>query len=480
MSSRGRRVAFFALGLVACRSRCGDPPSPAPVVDAAPIDAGGPTLDAGATEPAEPADASVTARIGAEILQSELLPNGHVLVTTQRSIWDWDTTAADAGLRRIPLGGEGGDPTPYVGFGSVFVVERVDQTSRSLEVWNVAEGAKVKTFAGRWSAAQSAAAVAKNKRHFLLAVCEAEASDWETCAVGVYALPSGALVHRTHMPALRFERYFASFRLSPNGAFFGFSHGWLASMVYRVQTGDLVHPADGKLDPELQDVSAPSIVSLDDRRVVIEENARGKYTLTSFVEDLESGTFDAELGRNDFARDATVSPDGKRMAVLLEQRALATIAIWDLADKSVKKHRLPGTLCAHGCSIRWANDHKIDLHVRPERSSDRSPKRIHVDVASGAQTADPEKMPSLARGGFQVWFDADRSIPEKADIPASVDTIVTPDGTRRDVPALELPLASHAVDAAFLDVVGGRLLLRGRSKLRVIARDGVVRELEGG
>jgi hypothetical protein len=420
-----------------------------------------------------------TKRFGA----AALLPSGRVIVSSEGAMLLWDPRST-APPRKVDLAPRSElDYGPLLRSGGTrFVVTRQNEAELVLDLWDAEELTKVKTLDGSWKAsAQSLMAFSPDGNRFLYAGCTSPPNRTEIgdCEVSVYRLPDGEIVHRTKLPSLRFVQYLPSFVLSPSGKYFALSHELFASQAYDSETGKLVYrvPSPGE---SYLDGSGHHFLFLDDRRLLTSVAFGSKLDTIDLEAGRRTGGADLKLGKEDFASEQTLSPDRKRMAMLIRRgkRAPGQLVLWNIDTDAVATHDLPQAVCPDYCELHFVSAREIVVHSR-----ELAPEiEWRLDVEAGtAKNEIYEAIPVFAAGPFRVFGDVsashyggqttfgpkDHGADRSSSDPAYVLTAT----------GKQVPLPRLRPNDGFMAALGDRLLLGTSKAIDVVTKDGALAEL---
>jgi WD40 repeat protein len=429
-------------------SSCGGS-KPAQVIAAPPasVSAVVQAVDAGV---ATPAATLFSTNVRSEpFTNAAILPSGNVLVTSRNAVFVWDPRSSGV-PRRAEIAEA--DRGPFVHSGSTrFVAMRNTDGKVTLDLWDAEALVKLKTLDGSWKdTSDGFGAFSPDGSRFFFAACTPD------CEAATYALPEGKLVKRTNLGKLDFGMYLPSVVASPTGKFFALSHESMSTRAYETETGKLAYVV---AEPqETYFGGGAKCIFLDERLLLTSSGNGRKLQITNLETGKRASGVDLKLTRDDFPFEHTLSPDRKRMAILVRhgRGANRELALWDVAGDTFSKHVLPGPACPDYCDVHWLTARSLVVQAQK-----RAEIQWRLDVESGTPATDPfEPAPTFSSGGFRVFGAVD---PEPA-------VAVTETGARVGLPKLK------PNDSA-LSVYDARLLLVTSKAIDVVTKDGAFAEL---
>jgi hypothetical protein len=421
--------------------------------------------------------------------EAVLLPSGRVLVTSRSAVFLWDphTGAAPRRIDIADTGSQGGGALTSSG-NTRFVVTRENAGKLVLDLWDAEALTKLKTLEGTWDgSAISRASFSADGTRFSYAGCSPALNRAESldCEASVYTLPEGQLVHRTKLPTLETGIYLPQIVLSPTGRFFAISHEHLLTRAHESVSGKLVYSGSERNEVYLDDSSSLSprlhFIFVDERRLLSSSTYGRKLEITNLETGKRVGGLDLKLTKDDFAYGHTLSPDRKRVAVLIRRgkNVGSELAMWNVDDDTSSRHTLSPSTCPDYCEVRWRSARDVVVHSRA--ISPETQWRLEADV--GTPKDEPyELLPAFASGGFRVFgdFDVSTSVPREVRVDpkdhgepyvkAPPAVVVTEAGAN-------VPLPRLAPNGSALSVLGAELLLATREAVDVVSKDGSLAEL---
>jgi hypothetical protein len=360
-----------------------------------------------------------------------------VLVATRDEVLLWDPRGTGAPSRFVVAG------TAYLHTGSTrFAVVHEGDTSVA-DLWDVASLTRVATLEGSFKG-QALASFSADGNRFLFGACANVPNrlELDDCAIAVYTFPEGRLVHRTTLPRMALGMYMWVPQLSPSGTYFALSHETLPSRAYESATGKLAFAADGR------------------REVYLDAQASR-----------------VDLGAADFTYEHALSPDRKRMAILVAHNKpeRREIAVWSVDNNVASRQKVPLDVCPEYCEIVWLSAR--ELVVRPLEGAAGS--RLRLDVEAGQSATEPDiETPIFREGPFRVFggFSVTKR-GGRAELGPNPRGTTVDGGTLEIEGAARMPLPGLRSNDTALYVDGDRLVVVGEQAVDVVTKEGSMAEL---
>lgn len=393
--------------------------------------------------------------------------DGHLFGWSAQRLYDWDLESG--ALRSLALG-ERSEHSPYVSeHAPVFVVARVGDgaNASAIEVWD----ARTLTLRSRRSVLGNVDSVAFTedgaRMGSVVCVHTEDGSAIADCEVDVHSTRDGTRIGHNVFAGL--YRSFTPFTLgfAPSGRFFGLSHEVSGARIHASDSGRPIVRLD---EPDMRfDGTDDHFVFLPDESVLTA--ARGVALRISNTKGVVR-TYTIPLGAYDHAYGHYLSPDAKRLAVLLARGQRRRVVVWSLVDGSVKSFLLPnqktpswkvvrrssdgdtvvehpaeGALFGEHTWIRWD-----DATHLVARSGTTPQDQSRLDAVTGTREPEPfRETPAFDRDGYRVFGDlqmhGSQVWSQRSDAPPTRTRVVLPQGHEVDLPEV-IPNRSALTTAA--------------------------------
>jgi hypothetical protein len=407
-----------------------------------------------------------------------------VLLTAKRAVYDWDpaSTAPPLGASLGEAAGGAEGPIVAAQSGSArFVVAWPDAHDRlAPELWDATTLTKIQSMSTAFAGMQPMTATSPDGSRFVVLGCKSARDQALDCEATVYDLTRGSLVHITKLPTFETGPYMIDVQLSEDGRWFSLSNEFFPSEVRSSDTGSLVVRSPDSSETYFHE-SSTRVLFVDATHALNAWSFGGKMQVTDLASGRTLRTIDlhTSVSGGDFTSGQQLSPDRKKVALVIKRTLGSEAAVWSLDDGKYATYSIPNNVCPHYCELAWVGSKLVVAY----KTAGVPSQQWRVNLDTGEPLVEPFSPPTVFDvAGFRVTgdvgvsrFGGDSVFGIRDNGPMNgagpKGTLETPSGAIVDLG----PILAHSVHARF-----GRFLDFGGGAVRVISSDGSIAKLDGG